>query len=310
MRTTVRVLSAANLETNGDRRLDRLDVRDDGVVAAGAGRLWADDLGNLQLAFGIRRADDGLIAPRFRRPPGIAPDDPRVGRHGRLNAAFVPGPAGIKADLHFADGVGSAECDPAQGVFGAAQGLIVARRIDARKNLDGAVVGPAFALPVAFIVTGIDFDFRDPFHVFDAVESGYDEADWEAVFPRQLLSIHQECQHDIVLHGAAEGNAVIVAVDGAEDDITRSFLVGSAFQQQFLERDAAPCGVAQAVASGQGVDAHQRGDLIVGVPIKELAPAKGHWRFDGAFDMQFPLFDIDVPRGGDGTIGIVYDIKF
>lgn len=95
------------------------------MVAAGTGRLRPYDLGDLQLAFGIRGPDDGLVLAGFRWSPGVGPDDPGVGRHRCFNSAFIPGAAGIETDLHFADGVRSAEGDTAKFLFRSAQRLIM-----------------------------------------------------------------------------------------------------------------------------------------------------------------------------------------
>lgn len=101
------------------------------MIAAGAGRLGADDLGDLELALRVCCPHDGLELSWFRWAPGVAPDDPGIGRHWRLDLAAVPGAAGIEAQFHFADAVGSTEGDAAEGVLRSTQGLVVSGRIDA-----------------------------------------------------------------------------------------------------------------------------------------------------------------------------------
>src|SRR5574337_732992 len=113
-------------------------------------------------------------------------------------------------------------------------------RIDTRKNLDRAVVGPALALPVPLVVAGIDFDLDDPFNVLDAVEAWYQQSEREAMFLGQLFPVHQEGEHHVILHRPCERNAVVVAVDAAKDHIARGLTIGSAVDEQLLERDAAP----------------------------------------------------------------------
>ena len=118
---------------------------------------------------------------------------------------------------------------------------------------------------------------------------------------RQLFAVHQEGEHHIVLHGALERNAVVVAIDAAEDHIARGLFIGAGIFEQLLERNAAPCRVAHAVPARQCVDAHECRDLIVGIAIQNIAPAERHRSVHGAFDMEFPLFDIEVSRHRDGA---------
>src|SRR5262245_2777432 len=98
-------------------------------------------------------------------------------------------------------------------------------RINTREDLDRTVVGPALTLPVAEMVTGVDFDFDDPFHVLDSIKSGHQQAERETMLLRQLFAIHQKGEHHVVLHGAREWNAVVVAVNTAEYHIARGVLV-------------------------------------------------------------------------------------
>ncbi len=87
------------------------------------------------------------------------------------------------------------------------------------------------------------------------------------MFLRQFLAVHQEGEHHVILHRACERNAVVVTVDAAKDDITCSVRVRSAVDEQFLERDAAPGRRSHTVAAGECVDAHEGGDLIIGVSV-------------------------------------------
>src|SRR5437016_11895160 len=150
----------------------------------------------------------------------------------------------------------------------------MSRGIDTRKDLDVTVVGPAFTLPVALVVSGIDFDLDDPLYVLDTVKSRYEESDRETMFLRQLLAVHQEGEHHIVLHGPLKRNAVVVPIDAAEHNIASSFFIGAAFLKKFLERNAAPGGVTHAVSARERIDAHECRDLIVRIAIQDIAPAE------------------------------------
>src|SRR6187200_1242999 len=81
----------------GSKELDLPHFGNDRMVSAGAGWLGADDFGDLELPLCVSGAHDGLKFPRFWRSPRVGPDDPGIGRHGRLDPAVVPGAACIEA---------------------------------------------------------------------------------------------------------------------------------------------------------------------------------------------------------------------
>ena len=81
----------------GSKELDLPHFGNDRMVSAGAGWLGADDFGDLELPLRVSGAHDGLKFPRFWRSPRVGPDDPGIGRHGRLDPALVPRAACIEA---------------------------------------------------------------------------------------------------------------------------------------------------------------------------------------------------------------------
>ena len=197
------------------------------MQAARSCRLRAHNLCNLELSFGVGRPHNGLELTPLGRFPCIVPDDPGVGRHRRFDLALVPGAACVEAQFHFADAVWPAECDAAKDLLVPAERLVMAGTVDTGKDFDGAVVGPAFTLPVALVVSGIDFDFDDPFYILDAVEARHDESERKPMFFWEFLAVHQEGEHHVVLHGALERNAVVVAIDPAEHHIARGLFIGA-----------------------------------------------------------------------------------
>ena len=212
--------------------LTLLHFSNNGMQAACPCRLRAHNLGNLELSFGVRRPHNGLEFSVPRRFPCIVPDHPGVGRHRRFDLTLVPGAARVEAQFHFADAVWPAECDAAKDLLVPAECLVVAGTVDTGKDFDGAVVGPAFTLPVALIVSGIDFDFDDPFYILDAVEARHDESDRKPMFFRQFLAVHQEGEHHVVLHSALERNAVVVAIDSSEHHIARGLFIGAGILEE------------------------------------------------------------------------------
>src|SRR5215467_9965570 len=200
-------------------------ISDDRVEPAGSCRLWTDNFCDLQLSLCIRGTYNRLELALLGWLPRVVPDHPGVGRHRWFDLALVPRTACVETQLDFADTVWTTKCDAAELLFGPAQCLVMARGIDARKNLDRSVVCPALALPIAEIVARIDFNLVNPFHILDAVESRHDGSEGEAMFLGKLLAIHQEGEKHILLHGPFEGNTVVVAVDAPEHDVTRDLFV-------------------------------------------------------------------------------------
>src|SRR5688500_13297979 len=103
----------------------------------------------------------------------------------------------------------------------------------------------------------------DPFHILDSIQSVHNSAERETVLSGQLLTVHEEGEHDVVLHRPVKWNAIVVSINAAEDDVTGGIFVCAGLLKKLLQGDTTPSRVPQAVAPRQCIYAHQRRHLIV-----------------------------------------------
>src|SRR2546430_9716979 len=120
--------------------------------------------------------------------------------------------------------MGPAEGNASEYVLRSSERLVMARAVDAGKDFDRAVVGPALPLPIALIVPVVNLDFNNPFDVLNAVEAGHDVTQREAMCFGQFFAVHQIGQHDIAPNAAGEGNAVAISYGCPQSSIHRAFL--------------------------------------------------------------------------------------
>lgn len=99
----------------------------------------------------------------------IVPDHPGPWGLGRFDGGIEPRFLLVETQLYLRNGVGSAEGNAAELHVGPADILVMSRTVDAGKNMDRALVGPPFALPVALIVPVVHLNFRNPLDVLDPV---------------------------------------------------------------------------------------------------------------------------------------------
>ena len=117
----------------------------------------------------------------------------------------------------------------------ASQHLVVAGAVDARSNLYRAVVRPSLALPIALVISFVYFNLGNPFDVLDAEDPGHHGTQGIAVCLGEAGAVHHVGEQDIAPHRPLEGDTVIIAVRGAEDDVPGRILVGAHLLQQGLQ---------------------------------------------------------------------------
>ena len=84
----------------------------------------------------------------------------------------MPTAAGVKTDFHFFDRPRPSVGDALEQMLFASQYLVVAGAVDARRDLNRAVVRPSLALPIALVISFVYFNLGNPFDVLDAEDPG------------------------------------------------------------------------------------------------------------------------------------------
>src|SRR5947209_1596370 len=122
------------------------------MESAGPGGARAHDFRGLDLALGVNGADDDLVGAGLGRGPIVVPDHPGKWGERQLERRVLPGPFAVETDLDLLDGLRPSEGDAFEQVLLPAENLVMTGAVNACRNLDRAVIGPAFPLPVALVV--------------------------------------------------------------------------------------------------------------------------------------------------------------
>src|SRR5207244_13429052 len=114
----------------------------------------------------------------------------------------------------------------------AAHALIMSGTVDAREELDGAIVRPALPLPIALIVAVVHFDFGDPFDVLDAVNARDNGPKGESMHFGKLNPVHHVRKQYVSLHGTLKRDAAVVTVRGPKYHISSPFRIDLDFLEE------------------------------------------------------------------------------
>ena len=261
------------------------------ACAVGIGRGGGD---GLECAVAVGSAGEDVEAAVVGDDVGVdVPEDPGEGREGRGELGIEPGLTAVDGDFESGDAAITGKGDAVDAGHAAFDGLAGSGYVDTAGGFHACFLGPAALLPEAKDLLVEESDLRDPFGVLDAVLTGGEEAEGEAVAVGEGKAVHGVDERDLFLEGEVEGEAFGVVVGAAEADELGVGPWAGAFEK-VAQGEAGPAGVGDEVAADFVADALERDGDFAGGHGADLVEGEIERVVDGSVDGEAPAVAVDA----------------